>query len=71
MAESRRLRSRLNSYGVSGLLAYGLLNTLYYTLGFLIVWLYFAKVPRGQLIANLEWIRCLHMLSAWCSLAPS
>jgi len=49
MAESRRLRARLNSYGVSGLLAYGLLNTIYYTMGFLVVWLYLAKVPRGQL----------------------
>jgi len=47
MAESRRLRARLNSYGVSGLLAYGLLNTIYYTMGFLVVWLYLAKVPRG------------------------
>jgi hypothetical protein len=47
MAESRRLRLQLNSYGVSGLLAYGLLNTLYYVAGFVIVWVYFAKVPRG------------------------
>lgn len=46
--ELKRLRSQLNSWGVSGLLAYGLLNTIYYSAAFLIIWTYFARVPRGD-----------------------
>jgi hypothetical protein len=41
------LRERLQRYGLSGVLAYGLLNTLYYSCMFLFVWVYVAKVPSG------------------------
>lgn len=41
------LRDRLKRYGLAGLLAYGLLNTAYYSCMFLFVWVYVAKVPPG------------------------
>ncbi|KAI8469887.1 MAG: hypothetical protein J3K34DRAFT_459147 [Monoraphidium minutum] len=42
-----QLRERLRRYGLAGLLAYGLLNTAYYSCMFLFVWVYVAKVPPG------------------------
>eukprot|EP00798_Chlamydomonas_sp_ICE-L_P004894 gene4894-34660_t len=39
---------RLQSVGVAGVVAYGLLNTLYYSLAFTIAWTTVAKVPSGQ-----------------------
>lgn len=44
---NKRLQRQLKSYGMSGLVAYGLTNTIYYTFAFLFVWLYIVKVPRG------------------------
>jgi hypothetical protein len=41
------LRERLAGLGVAGVVAYGLLNTLYYTAAFYFVWTYVARVPRG------------------------
>lgn len=41
------LKKQLASLGVAGLVAYGMLNTLYYTAAFYLVWRYGAKVPRG------------------------
>lgn len=41
------LKKQLASLGVAGLVAYGMLNTLYYTAAFYLVWRYVAKVPRG------------------------
>ena len=52
LAESRRLRTQLQTYGVAGLLAYGLLNTIYYSAAFLIIWLYIVKVPRGTPLSS-------------------
>jgi hypothetical protein len=46
-AKSRELGAALRSYGLAGVLAYGLLNTLYYTCAFLVVWVYVLKVPAG------------------------
>lgn len=43
----QQLQAQLKRYGLAGLLAYGLLNTLYYSSAFLFVWLYVAKVPQG------------------------
>ncbi len=41
------LRERLAGLGLGGLVAYGLLNTVYYTFAFFLVWRYVARVPRG------------------------
>lgn len=43
-----RLREQLASYGVAGVVAYGLLNTAYYTVAFLFFWLCVAKVQPGM-----------------------
>jgi hypothetical protein len=43
----QQLREQLQRYGLAGLLAYGLLNTAYYSCTFLFVWVYVAKVPHG------------------------
>ena len=37
----------LQAYGAAGMLAYGLLNTIYYSGAFLFIWLYVSPVPRG------------------------
>lgn len=41
------LKSQLAALGVAGVVAYGILNTLYYTFAFYLIWHYVAKVPRG------------------------
>lgn len=41
------MRQQIQGLGVAGIVAYGLLNTLYYSVAFLFVWLYIAKVPSG------------------------
>ena len=40
-------QAKLRKYGLAGVVAYGLLNTLYYSVVFLVVWSSF-KVPRGK-----------------------
>ncbi|CAA6664656.1 unnamed protein product [Spirodela intermedia] len=42
---SVRLMEKLRRYGIAGVLSYGLLNTVYYLISFLSVWLYFAPAP--------------------------
>ncbi|XP_077230575.1 gag-Pol polyprotein/retrotransposon isoform X2 [Tasmannia lanceolata] len=42
---SNELMKRLKRYGVSGVLSYGLLNTVYYLTTFLLVWFYVAPTP--------------------------
>ncbi|CAL1377118.1 unnamed protein product [Linum trigynum] len=42
---SKEVLKKLRRYGVSGVLAYGLLNTAYYLTTFLFVWLYVAPAP--------------------------
>ncbi|KAL4859230.1 hypothetical protein ACK3TF_000981 [Chlorella vulgaris] len=44
-------RLRLQSLGLAGVAAYGLLNTGYYVCTFLFFWCYVARVPTGQGIA--------------------
>lgn len=41
------LRSQLATLGVAGVVAYGILNTVYYTATFHLIWRYAARVPRG------------------------
>ncbi|MQM02194.1 hypothetical protein Taro_034957 [Colocasia esculenta] len=36
---------QLKRYGIAGVLSYGLLNTVYYLITFLSVWLYFLPAP--------------------------
>ena len=40
--------ARLREYGLSGILAYGLLNTIYYTATFWWMWTQVYKVPKGK-----------------------
>jgi hypothetical protein len=48
----QEMQQQLQKYGVAGVLAYGILNTLYYTFAFLFVWLCVAKVPAGLGVAG-------------------
>ncbi|CAA7401258.1 unnamed protein product [Spirodela intermedia] len=41
----KQLMEKLRRYGIAGVLSYGLLNTVYYLISFLSVWLYFAPAP--------------------------
>jgi hypothetical protein len=47
-AKQVSLKARLRSYGLAGVAAYGLLNTVYYITAFLFFWTHVAKVPRGK-----------------------
>ena len=44
-------KARLRGYGVAGVLAYGLLNTTYYTATFWYMWTLVYKVPRGRALS--------------------
>ena len=44
-------KTKLREYGLSGLLAYGLLNTIYYSATFWWMWTQVYKVPRGKPLA--------------------
>jgi len=46
-AQIQEVTSKLQSFGVAGILAYGLLNTIYYSGAFLFVWLYVLPSPGG------------------------
>ncbi|CAK9325714.1 unnamed protein product [Citrullus colocynthis] len=43
--KSNEVLDKLRRYGISGILSYGLLNTLYYLTTFLVVWFYIAPAP--------------------------
>eukprot|EP00850_Spirogloea_muscicola_P009880 SM000056S17998 [mRNA] locus=s56:581166:583084:- [translate_table: standard] len=45
--ESQELARELQSFGIAGILAYGLFNTVYYLITFLFVWFYVAPSPGG------------------------
>lgn len=42
-----RLQQQIKAFGLAGVVAYGLFNTLYYTAAFLIIWTKVLKVPSG------------------------
>lgn len=42
------LREQLAGLGAAGVVAYGILNTAYYTAAFYLVWRHVARVPRGR-----------------------
>ncbi|CAI5462294.1 unnamed protein product [Closterium sp. Yama58-4] len=46
-AKTAEVLEKLQSFGVAGVLAYGLFNTVYYIFAFLFVFLYVAPSPRG------------------------
>ncbi|CAI5462693.1 unnamed protein product [Closterium sp. Yama58-4] len=46
-AKTAELLGKLQSFGVAGVLSYGLFNTVYYIFAFLFVFLYVAPSPRG------------------------
>ncbi|CAI7818196.1 unnamed protein product [Closterium sp. NIES-54] len=46
-AKTAEVLEKLKSFGVAGVLAYGLFNTVYYIFAFLFVFLYVAPSPRG------------------------
>ncbi|XP_031125602.1 uncharacterized protein LOC116027951 isoform X1 [Ipomoea triloba] len=41
----KEILTKLRRYGISGVLSYGLLNTAYYLMTFLVVWIYVAPAP--------------------------
>ncbi len=45
--DSIEMKRRLGELGGAGIVAYGLLNTIYYSLAFLGGWYLVAKVPAG------------------------
>ena len=42
------MRARLRTYGAAGLLSYGLLNCIYYTVAFLVVYSWRGQSPTGE-----------------------
>ncbi|CAA7052101.1 unnamed protein product [Microthlaspi erraticum] len=63
---SEELLKKLKRYGVSGVLSYGLLNTVYYTIAFLLVWFYVAPAPgkMGYLAAAERFLKVMAMVWA-------
>ncbi|KAL1193705.1 hypothetical protein V5N11_017594 [Cardamine amara subsp. amara] len=63
---SEELLKKLKRYGVSGILSYGLLNTVYYTIAFLLVWFYVAPAPgkMGYLAAAERFLKVMAMVWA-------
>lgn len=47
-------KSKLKAYGLAGIIAYGLLNTIYYTAMFMYMWTVVFKVPRGEVRSDLH-----------------
>jgi hypothetical protein len=42
------LKQQLQSLGLAGVLAYGILNTVYYTAAFSSIWVWGMGAPRGE-----------------------
>ncbi|XAR54501.1 hypothetical protein NMG60_11029651 [Bertholletia excelsa] len=57
---------RLKRYGISGILSYGLLNTVYYLTAFLLVWFYVAPAPgkMGYMAAVERFLKIMAMVWA-------
>lgn len=50
---SSSFKEQLGRWGFSGVAAYGLLNTLYYSTALIILWVHVLKVPHGMNFAVL------------------
>ncbi|XP_009133287.1 uncharacterized protein LOC103857808 [Brassica rapa] len=63
---SEELLMKLKRYGLSGILSYGLLNTVYYSAAFLLVWFYVAPAPgkMGYLAAAERFVKVMAMVWA-------
>ncbi|KAL0844534.1 hypothetical protein Bca101_017780 [Brassica carinata] len=63
---SQELLRKLKRFGLSGILSYGLLNTVYYTTAFLLVWFYVAPAPgkMGYLAAAERFLKVMAMVWA-------
>ncbi|KAF8048488.1 hypothetical protein N665_2494s0004 [Sinapis alba] len=63
---SQELLKKLKRYGLSGVLSYGLLNTVYYSTAFLLVWFYVAPAPgkMGYLAAAERFVKVMAMVWA-------
>ncbi|CAF2123257.1 unnamed protein product [Brassica napus] len=63
---SEELLMKLKRYGLSGVLSYGLLNTVYYSTAFLLVWFYVAPAPgkMGYLAAAERFVKVMAMVWA-------
>ncbi|XP_010517180.1 PREDICTED: uncharacterized protein LOC104792676 isoform X6 [Camelina sativa] len=63
---SEELLKKLKRYGLSGILSYGLLNTVYYSTAFLLVWFYVAPEPgkMGYLAAAERFLKVMAMVWA-------
>uniref|UniRef100_A0A166GRQ1 Uncharacterized protein n=1 Tax=Daucus carota subsp. sativus TaxID=79200 RepID=A0A166GRQ1_DAUCS len=61
-----RMLEKLRSYGLAGLLSYGLLNTAYYSFTFLLVWFYVVPAPGklGYLASVKRFFKLLAMVWA-------
>ncbi|CAI9770442.1 unnamed protein product [Fraxinus pennsylvanica] len=60
------IMKRLKRYGTSGILSYGLLNTVYYLITFLVVWFYVSPPPArmGYLAAVERFLKVMAMVWA-------
>ncbi|XP_063934934.1 uncharacterized protein LOC108194594 isoform X3 [Daucus carota subsp. sativus] len=63
---STEMLEKLRSYGLAGLLSYGLLNTAYYSFTFLLVWFYVVPAPGklGYLASVKRFFKLLAMVWA-------
>ncbi|GAV90691.1 hypothetical protein CFOL_v3_34097 [Cephalotus follicularis] len=63
---STEMWQRLCRYGTSGILSYGLLNTAYYFMTFLLVWFYVAPAPgkMGYMVAVERFLKVMAMVWA-------
>jgi hypothetical protein len=60
----RSTRTAVRSLGLSGTLAYGFLNTFYYTVGIIITWVFISKVfylSRGVVLFSFTHLRFLRV----------
>lgn len=61
-------RQRLEGLGLAGVVAYGILNTLYYTAAFFFVWKFVARVPRGDFPPAFAILFAVSRPVAWAAL---
>ncbi|KAL1079487.1 hypothetical protein V6Z11_D10G226700 [Gossypium hirsutum] len=65
-SQGQSVLKKLRQYGISGVLSYGLLNTVYYLITFLLVWFYVAPVPgrMGYMAAAQRFLKVMAMVWA-------
>ncbi|KAI3824600.1 hypothetical protein L1987_06064 [Smallanthus sonchifolius] len=65
-SSSSEILEKLRRYGISGILSYGLLNTVYYLSAFLVAWFYIAPAPgkMGYWAAVKRFVKLMAMVWA-------